>query len=94
MCRSQEVSFAATAFLIVGGTYAVTQARAINSRYLPIALMPVFAGVQQFMEGNVWWGGEHRGSGDDTCRGTGVHLLNLVEVAVLDTVRVLCFGTP
>ena len=56
MCLSQEVSFAASAFLVVGGTYAVTRAWAINRRYLPVALMPVFAGLQQFMEGNVWWG--------------------------------------
>ena len=56
MCLSQTVSFTASAFLVVGGGHAVTRARAINPRYLPVALMPVFAGLQQFMEGNVWWG--------------------------------------
>lgn len=56
MCLSQSVSFAASGFLMVGGTFAVTKAWSINRRYLPVALMPVFAGIQQFMEGNVWWG--------------------------------------
>ncbi|MGR3545004.1 MAG: DUF6629 family protein, partial [Paracoccus sp. (in: a-proteobacteria)] len=56
MCLSQTVSFTASAFLVVGGGHAVTRAWAINPRYLPVALMPVFAGLQQFMEGNVWWG--------------------------------------
>ena len=33
-----------------------------NLRYLPLGLMPLFAGIQQFMEGNVWVGvntGDH-----------------------------------
>ena len=56
MCLSQSVSFAASGFLLVGGAFAVTKAWQINRRYLPVALMPVFAGLQQFMEGNVWLG--------------------------------------
>ena len=56
MCLSQSVSFAASGFLLVGGGLATAKALRINRRYAPVALMPVFAGVQQFMEGNVWWG--------------------------------------
>jgi uncharacterized protein DUF6629 len=56
MCLSQTVSFAASGFLVAGGVLATTRAWQINRRYLPAALMPLFAGIQQFMEGNVWWG--------------------------------------
>jgi len=56
MCLSQSVSFAASGFLLASGTFAVAKAWQINKRYLGVALMPVFAGLQQFMEGNVWWG--------------------------------------
>jgi len=56
MCLSQTVSFSASVFLVAGGVLATTRAAQINKRYLPVALMPIFAGLQQFMEGNVWWG--------------------------------------
>tara|TARA_R110002110_G_scaffold85816_4_gene223847 strand:+ start:188163 stop:188849 length:687 start_codon:yes stop_codon:yes gene_type:complete len=56
MCLSQTVSFAASGSLVAGGLFATTRAFQINKRYLPVALMPLFAGIQQFMEGNVWWG--------------------------------------
>ena len=56
MCLSQTVSFAASALLVTGGGFAITKAWQINKRYLPVALMPLFAGLQQFMEGGVWWG--------------------------------------
>ena len=56
MCLSQTVSFTASVFLVGGGAFAVAKAWQINKRYLPVALMPLFAGLQQFMEGNVWWG--------------------------------------
>jgi len=56
MCLSQTVSFTAGVLLLGGGVFAGTRAIAINRRYLPVALMPVFAGVQQVMEGGVWWG--------------------------------------
>lgn len=56
MCFSESVSFAAGGFLIAGGAYASWKAWKINKRYLPIALMPALAGVQQFMEGHVWMG--------------------------------------
>ena len=56
MCLSAEVSFSASVFLIGGGVFASWKAWQINKRYLPVALMPLFAGLQQFMEGNVWLG--------------------------------------
>lgn len=56
MCLSQTVSFTASAFLVAGGGFAISKAWKINKRYLPVAAMPLFAGIQQFMEGNVWWG--------------------------------------
>jgi Family of unknown function (DUF6629) len=56
MCLSASVSFAAGGFLVAGGAFASWKAWNINKRYLPVALMPAFAGIQQFMEGNVWLG--------------------------------------
>ena len=54
MCMSAGVSFAASVFLVAGGAAITRTAWSRNLRYLPLALMPVFAGLQQFMEGNVW----------------------------------------
>ena len=56
MCLSAQVSFAASVFLVGGGTAISVISWRRNKRYLPIALMPLFAGLQQFMEGNVWLG--------------------------------------
>ncbi len=56
MCLSAQVSFAASVFLVVGGTTITIVAARKNWRYVPMALMPLFAGLQQFMEGNVWLG--------------------------------------
>jgi Family of unknown function (DUF6629) len=56
MCMSAGVSFTASVFLVVGGSAISAIAWRKNLRYLPIALMPLFAGLQQFMEGNVWLG--------------------------------------
>lgn len=53
MCLSAEVSFAASIFLVGGGAAISITAWRRNRRYLPIALMPLFAGLHQFMEGNV-----------------------------------------
>lgn len=53
---SASVSFTASVFLVVGGSAISVIAWRKNLRYLPIALMPLFAGLQQFMEGNVWLG--------------------------------------
>ena len=56
MCLSAQVSFAASVFLVGGGTAISIVAWRRNKRYLPLALMPLFAGLQQFTEGFVWLG--------------------------------------
>ncbi|HEB79969.1 MAG TPA: hypothetical protein ENI79_05800 [Rhodospirillales bacterium] len=56
MCFSEPVSFAAGSALIAGGAFASWKAWKISKKYMPIALMPVMAGIQQFMEGYVWMG--------------------------------------
>jgi len=56
MCFSETVSFAASGLLLVGGGYATHKAWTANKKYLPVAMMPVFAGMQQFTEGFVWSG--------------------------------------
>lgn len=62
MCLSAAVSFTASALLTAGGAAIVVKAVRNNWRYLPIGLMPLFAGIQQFTEGFVWVGvngGDH-----------------------------------
>ncbi|PHS27046.1 MAG: hypothetical protein COA84_05185 [Robiginitomaculum sp.] len=59
MCFSEPVSFIAGGLLITGGAYAAWKAWNINKRYVPVAMMPVFAGIQQVMEGHVWMGLNH-----------------------------------
>lgn len=56
MCLSAGVSFAASVLLTGGGAAIVIKAMRQNWRYMPLGLMPLFAGIQQFMEGNVWIG--------------------------------------
>ena len=56
MCMSAAVSFAAGVVLVAGGAAISNVAWHRNLRYLPLAVMPLFAGFQQFMEGNVWLG--------------------------------------
>lgn len=62
MCLSATVSFTASVLLTGGGAAIIVKAWRSNLRYLPIGLMPLFAGIQQFMEGFVWIGvngGDH-----------------------------------
>lgn len=56
MCFSESVSFTTGGLLIASGAFASWKAWSINKRYLPIALIPVMAGVQQYLEGHVWMG--------------------------------------
>jgi len=56
MCFSATVSFAAGGLLLAGGAYASHKAWTTNRKYLPVAVMPVFAGAQQIIEGLVWSG--------------------------------------
>ena len=51
MCMSAGVGFAASVFLGVGGSAITRIAWRRNLLYLPLALMPLFAGIQQFSEG-------------------------------------------
>ena len=52
MCFSAPASFAASAVLVAIG--AALTCRVKSRRYLPLALIPVFFGIQQFAEGIVW----------------------------------------
>ncbi|MFV2037709.1 MAG: DUF6629 family protein, partial [Paracoccaceae bacterium] len=56
MCFSATVSFATGGVLLLGGGYASHKAWKTNKRYVPVAMMPVFAGLQQLSEGFVWSG--------------------------------------
>jgi uncharacterized protein DUF6629 len=56
MCFSETVSFAAGGILLLGGGYATHKAWSINKKYMPVAMMPIFAGLQQITEGLVWSG--------------------------------------
>ena len=56
MCLSQTVSFIGSGTLLAGGAYAARKALKINPLYLPAALMPILAGIQQGFEGHVWMG--------------------------------------
>jgi hypothetical protein len=94
MCLSAEVSFAASVFLVGGGAFAVWKATQINLRYLPVALMPLFAGLQQFMEGNVWLGVNGGDPFTVLWGGDGVYLFHMVHVADMDSSLGLCVGAP
>lgn len=54
MCFSATVSYSAGVALIGSGVYAIQQARPLASRYLLLALIPLFFGIQQLFEGRVW----------------------------------------
>mgnify|MGYP003647457447 CR=1 FL=1 len=56
MCLSASVSFTASGFLLAGGGFASYRAWTTNKKYLPVAMMPIFAGLQQLIEGFVWTG--------------------------------------
>ena len=55
MCFSASASFTAAAFLIPTGGYCVYSAIELKRfHYLALALIPIFFGVQQAIEGGVW----------------------------------------
>jgi len=56
VCLSETVSFAAGGGLLIGGVYSARKAWTINKKYLPVSIMPIFAGLQQLTEGFVWSG--------------------------------------
>lgn len=57
MCFSMTASVAAGSVLTVAGAAAVTLVR--RRADLPLALMPLLFGVQQLVEGVVWWSLDH-----------------------------------
>lgn len=57
MCFSPEVSFAAAAVLMPSGAAAMSLAARRDSRYLPLATLPLLFGAQQLLEGLVWTSG-------------------------------------
>lgn len=56
MCFSPEASFAAAAALLPAGGYCIASAWLKQPRLLPLAIVPLVFGVQQFCEGFVWRG--------------------------------------
>lgn len=57
MCLSAPVSFAAAAALVPTGAFAVNRALKVDRRFLALAALPVFFGLQQYFEGMVWLAG-------------------------------------
>ena len=60
VCLSSEVSFSLSAALLVGGAYCVGKAVHYDRASVPLAIVPIVFGLQQFCEGWVWTG-LHRG---------------------------------
>ncbi|HZZ77083.1 MAG TPA: DUF6629 family protein [Gemmataceae bacterium] len=54
MCFSAEASFAAGGVLIPAGAYCIYSAARKQPRYLGLAAVPLFFGIQQIGEGFVW----------------------------------------
>lgn len=56
MCFSTSVSFVTGVSLLAVGSYATFIANIRNKKYLLLAFMPMFFGLQQIIEGFVWLG--------------------------------------
>ncbi|QJW92842.1 DUF6629 family protein [Frigoriglobus tundricola] len=56
MCFSANASVAAGTVLVTAGAYCIAAARRMNRAYLPLAVVPLLFGVQQFLEAAVWIG--------------------------------------
>lgn len=69
MCYSAEASFGLSAALLPAGGYCIQRALRANRLLLPIAVVPILFGVQQFAEGWVWVG-LNEGNADLTRSGT------------------------
>jgi len=63
MCFSATASFTVAAILLPAGTYCVTTAQWIDSKWLLLAIYPIVFSIQQATEGIVWLGVN---SGDQT----------------------------
>jgi len=60
LCLCAEVSFSLSGALLIGGSYCVKKAVQADRAALPLAIVPIMFGLQQFCEGWVWVG-LHRG---------------------------------
>lgn len=54
MCFSATASFSASSLLLLSGVYCSYLAKKQNKNYLLFSLIPVFFGLQQFIEGVIW----------------------------------------
>ena len=63
MCFSPEVSFSLAGVLVAGGAYCAQKAIRVDRHLVPLAVIPLVFGVQQFCEGWVWTGIEHSAPG-------------------------------
>lgn len=59
MCFSAEVSYTAAAILMPTDAVAIQRAFRKDRRYLAIAALPLFFGLQQLFEGLVWTAANH-----------------------------------
>ncbi len=55
MCFSITVSFSSAAILITGGLFCLKKTAHANKPYWVFALLPLMFGIQQAIEGVVWW---------------------------------------
>jgi len=55
MCFSANASFTLGAVLISTGIFSIIRANKSNKNYIFLALIPLFFGIQQIIEGIVWW---------------------------------------
>ena len=55
MCFSADASFSLGTVLISSGIFSAIRANKANKNYIFLALIPIFFGIQQIIEGIVWW---------------------------------------
>ena len=55
MCFSTTASFSSAAILVTGGLFCLKKATPFDKPYWVFALLPLMFGIQQAIEGSVWW---------------------------------------
>ena len=68
MCFSTTASFASAAILIPAGLVCLNKARKLPKPYWAFALFPIIFGIQQALEGGVWWALNANGDNTETLR--------------------------
>lgn len=91
MCFSLTASVTAGTALVAAG--AVTTALARDRAERPLALLPLLFGVQQLVEGSVWWSLDHHDAGLDATSTVVYMLFSHVLWPVLVPFAVLCLET-